>query len=261
MNTAGATIADRLVRLYPASFRERWGPALEEEARAAGWKAWPNLIAGIADMWLHPAIWPADCCAQRRQRAATMAVTAAAACWFVTHAVTELDAAAAEVARAWPMNASTLLLLLGLVLVAPRPRLTRPTATTLLRHAASRFTVPAVLGAGVVAAVHTGTYAVAPAVARPVLLACWWAALALGAVQCCRLVSSLCTTVAEPPPPGRLRHGLWTLAAAAAVPVPALLGASMSGDHLNVPSAASGAGLLLLSPALAATLRDLTPAT
>jgi hypothetical protein len=90
-------------------------------------------------------------------------------------------------------------------------RLTRTAATTVLRHAASRFAVPAILGAGVVTWVHTGLYAAAPALLRPVGLACSWTALALGAIQSCRITADVGAGVAVPPRPGRLRLGLWTL--------------------------------------------------
>jgi hypothetical protein len=250
--------ARMLVRLYPESIRRRWGSALESEVRAAGWQAWPNLVSGIADMWLHPAIWPAHSRAQRHQRAVTMAVTVAAACWLLTHAATELDTALpAGIARGWPMSAWTLLTLLGLGLIAPRPRLTRDAAITVLRRVVSRFAAPAMLAAGVVAGVHTGVDAAAPALLRPLLLACWWIALALGAIQSCRIVASLGADVAVPPRQGRLRLGLWILAAAGMVPAPVLLGASAAGGRLDLSSAVSGLGLLVFTSAFVVTLRDI----
>lgn len=50
--------ADRLVRLYPAAFRDRWGEAMVEEVRAAGWRGWSDALRGAADLWLHPVLWP-----------------------------------------------------------------------------------------------------------------------------------------------------------------------------------------------------------
>jgi hypothetical protein len=248
----------RLVRLYPDSFRERWGSALEIEAQTTGWRSWPNLAVHIADMWLHPVIWPADSRAQRHQRAATMAITVAAACWFLTHAATELDTPLSTgLARTWPMSACSVLMLLGLVLVAPRPRLTRNAVTTVFRRAVSRFAAPVILGAGVVAGVHAGVYTAAPTLVRPVLLACWWTALALGAIQSCRIIAGLDVGVVVPPRPGRLRLGLWTLTTAGTVPGPILLTASVTSGHLDLLSAASGAGLLVLTSAFVGTLRDI----
>jgi hypothetical protein len=214
-------------------------------------------VAGIADMWLHPVVWPAESRAQRCRRAATMAVAVSAVCWFVTHAVMELHAPlSARVARSWPMSACGLLMLLGLGLVAPRPRMTLTAVIAVVRQAAARFAVPVTLGAGVVVCVHTGAYAAAPTLLRPVLLTCWWTALALAAIQSCRIVAALGHAVAVPPRPGRLRLGLWILAAAATTPGPILLRASATGGHLDLLSAASGAALLVLAPAFIGTLND-----
>jgi hypothetical protein len=251
-------IARTLVRLYPEAFRSRWGPSLEEETRAAGWKAWPSLVAGIADMWLHPTIWPAASVARRHQRAATMAITVAAVYGLLTHAALELDPLLATgVARSWPMSAWSVLTLAGLVLVAPRPRLDHAALFRLLRRLTVRLAVPAILGAGVVAAVHTGVYDAAPAVLRPFLFACWWTALPLGALQGCRTIADLRPEVALPPPVWRLRSGLWILAAASAIPLPILLGTLVHAGRLDLLSAASMAGLLVSAPALVATVRDL----
>ncbi len=250
--------AQRLVRLYPDSFRERWGPALETEVAATGWRSWPNLAVNIADMWLHPAIWPADSRAQRHHRAATMAITTTAAWWFLTHVATEVDSSlSTAVGRAWPMTACTFLMLFGLVLVAPRPRLTPQAAAAVLRRVVSGFTAPVVLGAVVVVGVHAGVYNAAPTLLRPALLACWWTALALGAIQCCRFVAGLGTRTVVPPRPGRLRLGLLTLATAGTLSGPILLKASVSGGHLDLLSAVSGTGLLVLTSAFLGTLRDI----
>lgn len=246
-----------LVRLYPEAFRRRWGPALEHEIRVGGWRTWPNLVAGIADMWMHPVVWPAESGAQRCRRAATMAVAVSAVCWFVTHAVVELHAPpSAGISRSWPMSAYGVLTLLGLVLVAPRPRLSRNAVIAMLRCAAARFALPIALGAGVVVCVRTGAYVAAPMLLRSALLACWWTALALAALQSCRIVAALGHAVVVAPRPGRLRLGLWLLAAAVSVPGPVLLHASMTDGHVDLLSAASGAGLLVVVSAFIGTLHD-----
>ena len=250
--------AQRLVRLYPGSFRERWGPAMEVEVQGAGWRSWPNLAMSIAGMWLHPVIWPADSRGQRQRRAAAMAITVAAASWFLAHAAMELDTPlSGRVARAWPMTACTGLMFLGFLLVLPRPRLTFDAVSTVLRRTARRFAGPAILGAGVVAGVQTGVYAVAPALLRPALLICWWTALALGAVQGCRIVAGLGPGVVVAPHPGRLRLGMWTLAVAGAAAGSILLSVSVTSGRLDLWSAAPGIGLLVLPSAFAGTLRDI----
>ncbi|GAB2850276.1 hypothetical protein GCM10027176_61640 [Actinoallomurus bryophytorum] len=250
--------AQRLIRLYPGPFRERWGPAMEIEVQSTGWRSWPDLAVGIAGMWLHPVIWPADSTAQRQRRAAVMAVTVAAACWYLAHVAMEMDTPlSGRVARAWPMTACTGLMFLGFLLVLPRPRLTLDAASTVLRGAARRFATPVILGAAVVACVRTGTYTVAPALLRPVLLGCWWTALALGAFHGCRIVASLGAGVAVAPRPARLRLGMWTLALAGTAAGSMLLSVSVTGGHLDLWSAAPGIGLLVLPSAFAGTLRDL----
>ena len=250
--------AQRLVRLYPGSFREHWGPAMEADVQGAGWRAWPNLVAGIASMWLHPVIWPADSRAQRQRRAAMMAISVAAASWFLAHAAMELDSPlSGRVARAWPMTACTGLMFLGFLLVLPRPRLTLGAVSTVLRRAARRFAGPAILGAAVVAGVRTGVYAVAPALLRPGLVICWWTALALGSIQACRVVAGLGAGVVVAPHPGRLRLGMWTLAVAGTAAGSILLSVSVTSGRLDLWSAAPGTGLLVLPSAFAGTLRDI----
>jgi hypothetical protein len=250
--------AQRLIRLYPGSFRERWGPAMEAEVQGAGWRSWPNLAMGIAGMWLHPVIWPADSRTQRQRRAAMMAISVAAASWLLAYAAMELDTPlSGRVARAWPMTACTGLMFLGFLLVLPRPRLTLDAVSTVLRRAARRFIAPAILGAGVVAGVRTGVYDVAPALLRPALVICWWTTLALGAVQACRVVADLGAGVVVAPHPGRLRAGMWTLAVAGTVAGSILLSVSVTSGHLDLWSAAPGMGLLVLPSAFAGTLRDI----
>ncbi|WP_214416105.1 hypothetical protein [Sphaerisporangium fuscum] len=250
------TLSRALVRLYPEAFRDRWGAALECEAREAGWKSWPNLALGIADMWLHPAVWPARSRAQRHGRAAVMAITVTAACWLLTHAAAELDGPSG-IARGRAVNACVATMLLGLALVAPRPRLTAEAVIALGRRAARLLAVPMCLGALVVAAAHVGGLASAGSPLRAALLICWWLALPLAAFQTCRVVAGLGADVAVPPPPRRLRAGVRTLAAAGATAGALLLTWSVSGGHPHPLSATAGAGLLLLSAAFATTLRDL----
>jgi hypothetical protein len=251
-------LALRLIRLYPAAFRQRWGADLELEVQHSDRATCANLAVSVVGMWLRPAIWPADSSAQRRQRMATMAVTLAAVCWFLTHAAMELDAPhSLSGADTWPMNACAVLMTFGLLLVVPRPRPTLHAALTLLRRAAYSFAVPAILTALVLAVVHTGAYAAAPALLRPILLICWWTALALGAIQSCRIVAGLGAATAVPPSPARLRLGLWSLTAAGALPGLLLLATSVSSEQPHLLPAASGAGLLVLFPAFLGTLRDL----
>ncbi|MGA5822446.1 hypothetical protein ACPC54_31850 [Kitasatospora sp. NPDC094028] len=253
-----SVIARSLVRLYPDAFRERWGAMVEDEARGAGWKSWPNLLAGIADMWLHPALWPADSPAQRQRRVATMGITVALAAWFLNHLAAEqadaLPSTAAD-ARTAITHGSTLLLLLGLALVAPRPRPTVEAALLLLRWALRRLALPTAVGTAVVLVVHSGIDT-APPTLRVAVLAGWWIALALGAIQIPRIFTGVGAEAVVPPPTRRLRAGVWTLAAASATGGAALLGSAVT-DGLHPLAAAVGLGLLLLTAVCTGTLRDL----
>ncbi len=249
------SVTGGFVKLYPGPFRDRWGPALEIEARSAGWRSWPNLIVHMLDMWLHPAVWPAESRAQRRGRASVMAITTAALSWFLAHVAAETESPLNAAARGSVMSGCAVAMLVGLVLVAPRPRLTRPAATTVLRQAARRLSVPAVLGA-VVVGVHDAAAAATPPV-RAIVLVCWWSALTLGAIQICRMVGDLDADVVEPPRPGRLRVGIWLLIANTAVTGAIIVGISTTGGRRDLTWSAVGAAVILLTLAFAATLRDL----
>ncbi|MGK4584006.1 hypothetical protein [Kitasatospora sp. HPMI-4] len=247
-----------LVRLYPGVFRERWGEALEEDARAAGWRAWPSLAVGIADMWLHPAIWPADHHAQRRQRAATLAITVAALGALSGRVATAQGARFTSApGGTWAGNTCTVLFLLGLALVAPLPRPTRAAATALAGRALRRLAAPALVGAGMVAVVRLGAPSLATGPWHHLAVFAYWTTLAAGAVQTCRFFAGLGGTVVAAPPSGRLRLGLWSLTAAGVLTGSVVLAASaarQTPDHIAV---AAGAALVLLAWALTATLRDL----
>ncbi|MFG2918836.1 hypothetical protein ACGF0D_38870 [Kitasatospora sp. NPDC048298] len=254
-----SVVARSLVRLYPDAFRERWGSMVEDEARGAGWKSWPNLTAGIVDMWLHPALWPADSPTQRHRRVATMGITVALAAWFLSHlAAEQASPQPTDGVRNGVMHGCTTLLLLGIALVAPRPRPTPSAALTLLGWALRRLAVPTVLGAAVVVLVHGGVDADAsPPTLRTAVLAAWWIALGLGAIQIPRIFTGIGADAVVPPGTGRLRVGVWTLAAASATGGATILGVSITGDSFQLLGAGIGVGLLLLTGVCAGTLRDL----
>ncbi|MFC0039184.1 hypothetical protein [Actinomadura rayongensis] len=261
--TAGMTPARLLAALYPPPVRERWGPGLEDEIRAAGRRSWPDALLRAADLWLHPAVWPARSPAERRLRASAMAVTVTALCWFVTHVATETDDALGGTGRSAALTASTLGMAAGLALIVPLPR---PAAlAAFARHATVRGAPPAALAALAVAVVHTsgptaGHTAGVPGWARGAVLACWWTALALGALQCCRLVTVLGADAVVAPRPARLRLGVLVLLAATAADAGAVL-AHVAGAGPDPSAALAGAALALLAPLLLTPLRDLRRAT
>ncbi|MCW2917428.1 MAG: hypothetical protein JWN52_5496 [Actinomycetia bacterium] len=248
-----------LVRMYPESFKNRWGPDLEAEILHAGWRSWPNTVVGIADTWLHPAIWPARSHAQRQLRMTTMAITLTATCWFISHLVTELDAPLSrEVGHSQLLSMGTNLMMVGLLLVAPRPRLMAGVTAAVLRGAARRFAVPLTLSAAVAIAAHAGVNATTPALLRSCLLACWWTALALGAVQTCRIATDLGAQLIAPPQPWRLRAGTSILALGSAMTAANVLGFSFT-PAADLPATLAGLALLALVPAFTVVLRHTTP--
>jgi hypothetical protein len=233
-----------LLALYPRPVRDRWGPDLEAELRTAGWRGLPNTLAGIADLWLHPAIWPDASPHRRRLRLTTMTVAIALTCGFISMITAELGDRAARSAGHGPlMTTGMCLLLAGLLLLAPGVRAFVATC----RIAVTRLAAPAALGAVVLVAVHGGAGGAPPGV-RAAVVTCWWAALALGAVQTCRAIAAAGAHLA-PPNPGRLRVGTAVLIAGAAANAAALL--AHAPDH-NLP----GVGLLGLLATLVVALRD-----
>ncbi|MET8627859.1 hypothetical protein ABZW30_29650 [Kitasatospora sp. NPDC004669] len=253
-----SVVTRSLVRLYPDAFRVRWGAMVEDEARGAGWKSWPNLIVGIVDMWLHPALWPADAPAQRQRRVATMGITVALAAWFLSHITAEQGDPLSSSVASGIMHGCTTLLLIGIALVAPRPRPTLSATITLLRWGVRRLTVPTLLGTSVVVVVHGGIDPTAsPPTLRAALLAGWWIALGLGAIQIPRIFTGVGADAVVPPHAGRLRAGVWTLAAASATGGATILGAAVADGGFHPLGAAVGVGLLLLTAVCAGTLRDL----
>ncbi|MBV6700448.1 hypothetical protein [Kitasatospora aureofaciens] len=248
--------ANGLVRLYPAAFRERWGADLADEMRAAGWKAWPGLLAGIADMWLHPTVWPADSRTQRRERAAVLALAVALATGYVGNLATEQGARFTTAPGGqWTGPATTALLLLGLALVAPRPRLDGAALRALFGTAVRRLAAPVAAGAGLVALAHSAAgAAIGASDWRYAALACWWAALAVAAVQACRTVADAGRAMVAPRP-GRLRAGLASLAAAGVLAGGTLLATWPDGHP--AAALAGGAGLVLLTWPASAALKDL----
>ncbi|MBF9069948.1 hypothetical protein [Streptacidiphilus fuscans] len=268
------TVRQGLVRLYPAAFRDRWGASMASDdgwdraadhepgrrtaGTAAGWRTWVSLLAGAADIWLHPVIWPVDRRAQRRERAAVLALAVAALVGLLGHAAGELGVPLRTApGGAWIARASAVLLLLGLVLVAPLPRPTRAAATALLGRAVRRLVPPLVAVVAFVAVAHRYGPVIAASPWRLVAVAGWWAALAAVGVQACRVLAGLGGTAVRPPRPRRLRLGLWGLTAASVLAGSNELASAIARQGVDGIGFAAGAVLLAAAWALAATLRDL----
>ncbi|MGI8415333.1 MAG: hypothetical protein ACR2P2_03830 [Nakamurella sp.] len=249
-----------IVRLYPAPFRERWGAALEQDAKDAGWRCWPNLIVGIADMWLHPTIWPAQSPVQRRRRAAATAFAFALSGWLLGYLVVEQGPRPSP-AMITLMNLCDGLTLLGLLFVTPIPRRTTAAIRTVIDRSSRRLALPTLLGIAALFAAHGVTESTTSAAVRVAVLLCWWCALALGAVRVCRVVTGLGADIVVAPSVGRLRVGMGMLVAAMTCGALIVLISLLTRGHLNPLPAGLGLTLLLLAAACAATLRDLSAVT
>ncbi|MDQ2845164.1 MAG: hypothetical protein M3Y77_02170 [Actinomycetota bacterium] len=245
-----------IVRLYPAPFRERWGAALEQEAKGAGWRSWPNLIVGIADMWLHPTVWPAESSLQRRRRAAATAFAFALGGGLLGYLVVEQGPRPTPAVLTL-MNVCDSLTLLGLLFVAPIPRRTMTAIRTVIDRGSRRLALPTLLGAVALIAAHGITVSTSPAVLRVAVILCWWSALSLGAVRVCRVVADLGADVVVAPSIGRLRVGIGMLVAAMTCAALVMLWSLLTSGHLDPLPTGLGLTLLLLAAASTATLRDL----
>jgi hypothetical protein len=242
-----------IVRLYPVAFRQRWGDELEAELRAVGWRAWPGLVVGILDMWLRPALWPAESREVRRTRVAAMAIAVTVAGWLVAHLTTEQGSAG----YARVLDGCALGVVLGLGLAAPRPRLSRQAFSAVLRHAVHRLAAPAILGAVVLIAVHSGLADLASLPVRVVVLTGWWTTWALGVVQSCRILVHLEPELFLPPRPVRSQWAVGVLAAATAVAAATTLVFATAGAHSPALATVTGFGLLGSTAVVAAALHDL----
>ncbi|HEY3868616.1 MAG TPA: hypothetical protein VGM10_09715 [Actinocrinis sp.] len=246
-----------LVRLHPASFRERWGPALEADARAAGHRSWPNLLASAVGLWLHPVVWPAKSPSQRHHRAAAMAFALTLATWFVGRAATTNDPRLTWRAhRTLTVADCAAFMLLGAVLILPLPRPTWHAAATLVRKSLRALAAPAALGAGALLFVRTAHPAELSAI-RPLVTAVYWLTLALTAIQAARIVATVSASAVTPPSPARLRPGIATLAAGGALTAWIGLSSTTAGHGFDALSAATGGCVLILTGMFLSILRDL----
>jgi hypothetical protein len=250
------SVTERLVRLYPAAVRDRWGEGLADDARAAGWRGWPNLLRGVADMWLHPVVWPADSRAQRLRRAATLGVAVALFTLLLGHAAAEQGVPLGSApGGALLVPVSSALVLLGVLLAAPRPRLSLAAAVTVVWRGARLLAAPVLLAAAVVVLAHVHTGPAGPG--EHLAADCWWLSLAAGAVQACRVVAGLGGATVVAPTPWQLHLGLWSLTAGSLLTGSAALSAALGRPEPDRAAVVAGSALVLLALTLTATLRDL----
>jgi hypothetical protein len=244
-----------LVRLYPPSLRDRWGAGLEDEVSVGGWRRLPNLLVGVLDMWAHPVVWPADSAAQRRRRAAVLAFAVGLGGWLTGHVAVEESLLPTSLTRSWTLDLSDVLVLAGLVLVVPLPRLVVPDVVRLATRVARKLAVPVLVGSVVV--VRANEAVEMSAGTRTALLTGWWLALVLGAIQVCHVVAGRGTDLMLPPHPIRLRLGLGTIAASFALAGTIVLASTLAHGASAPLAALVGGSLLVLTVLCGWTLQDL----
>jgi hypothetical protein len=206
-------------------------------------------VVGILDMWLHPALWPAESRELRRTRVAAMAIAVTVAGWFVAHFTTEQGSAG----YAKVLDACAVGVVLGLILAAPRPRMSWRALVAVIRHAVRQLAVPAILGAAALQAAHSGL----TVPVRLVVLTLWWTMWALAVVQSCRILVHLEADLFVPPKPARSQLGIGVLAATTATAAATILVFAVSGAHSHVLAAVTGIGVLGATAVVAAALHDL----
>ncbi|MEU0090038.1 hypothetical protein [Kribbella sp. NPDC006257] len=248
------SLTHRLIALYPRPFRDRWGPALESEAGTTGWRSSPDLARTLIGMWIHPVIWPATSPAQRRLRAAHLAFAVSAVGWLTGHAALELTGAVPRsLARSWILTSCDALMITGLALVLPLPRLRY--FHQLAHLIARRLAVPALLGALIVAAANNFTASAIPLVGRWAIVGCWWLTLATGAIQAIRVLTSFDPVHA--PGPRRLRIGLWLATLGLALSGAIIFTATLTAGTDKLIGVVTATAILGLALAVTATVHDL----
>lgn len=253
------SMVDRLVRLYPRPFQAQWGA----DIRASTVRAHdvPGLALGIVDMWLHPAVWPADTRQRRLNRVCVAAVALAMASWLLSHLLAETDGhLVADAAREAGLATSAVAIAVGAVLVAPWPRGEAAMIRWLAAELVKRLTIPVVVGAA--AALFARTVATsAPMALRLVILVCWYLAIAGALFQTCRILATMDPTRSRVPSTTRVHAGMALLTTATAATAAMVLSfAATTRTEVALPAIA-GVALAALTLLAVSTTRDLAMVT
>jgi hypothetical protein len=193
---------------------------------------------------------------RRLGRAATLGIAVALFTALLGHVVGEQGARLADAPGGpWPAHACAALVLLGLALAAPRPKLSAGALRALVCRAVTRLGAPTLLGAAVVALARVDTGRAGPW--EHLAAAGWWFALAAAAVQACRVASDVGGAVFVPPSATSLRLGLWSLTAGSLLTGAVALAVCLGAPGPDRIAMAAGCCLVLPAGVLVATLHDL----
>jgi hypothetical protein len=253
------SMVDRLVRLYPRPFQAQWGA----DIRASTVRAHdvPGLALGIVDMWLHPAVWPADTRQRRLNRVCVTAVALAMASWLLSHLLVETDGhLVADSTREAGLAASAVAIAIGAVFVAPWPRADTALLRWLAAESVKRLTIPTAVAAGAALFAHTVAPS-APVALRLFILVCWYLAIATGLFQTCRILATMDPARSRLPSTARIHAGMALLTTATAASAAVVLSfAATTRTEVALPAVA-GVALAALTLLSVSTTRDLTMVT
>jgi hypothetical protein len=218
-----------LARLYPRAFREYWGEEFTGAIR--GCRDAPDLVREAVRLWAHPALWPADDAAQRRNRARTAGLALAVVSGWVMALLTEFDGVRSP--------AALLVLVVAAALLTPWRDLNR-----LVR----RLIRPALAAATIVVLANGTSLDRHDQPAAALVVVAWWATLAWAGVT---VVQGLGAPGARAPA-GRLTGGLVAVAVGGAA-----LAADALVHHRDGPGLAGGVAFAVLTVIALTTLTDL----
>jgi hypothetical protein len=150
----------------------------------------------------------------------------------------------------------------GLLLIAPQPRLNRGAFGVLIRRCALGLLPPALLVTGVVTLVHTGAVSSAsPPALRILTLGIWWGAWLLAAANGCRILASLGPDLAAAPSLYRSIAGATVLTAIGVITAAVLLVFGVTDNEFDVGAVISSVLLFALGITLAGTIHELPTLT
>lgn len=195
-----------LTALYPPPVRQRWGDELAGEVRASGPRSWADTVVGAVRLWLHPRDWPE--------------LIAGHTCAVLTCALAAVTATAALLVRAAePSNRLTgdpahpvtsgwlALVLVGVLLAAPRPSLSLVVLRRLAAMALRELVIPAGLVFVMWLVANSGLVSHPVGPTQLGFIVFYWTTLAFGAFRLCRLVARI-VAISEPPSRFRMRAAL-----------------------------------------------------
>ncbi|HVX47283.1 MAG TPA: hypothetical protein VHC49_25550 [Mycobacteriales bacterium] len=198
-----------LTGLYPPPIRDRWGSELRREVSAAGFRSWPDTLAGAVRLWLRPGDWPLGTGTRRVLTVTLFALVAAAGLLLRTMAPSPTLTASVQhpATSVWPVP-----LVAAVVLAAPLPPVRWAALRELLAEAVRVLALPGVAGAVLVTVAWSPWAGRATGVAELALTAYYWLTLGFVALAGCVLIARV-ARVSRLPSPRRISWALSLLGA------------------------------------------------